>query len=462
MSTVVLRGSSIRVGRRSLSLMVLHLRSGLLHVLNLRSGSGSLSLNMDNLRLRSGLLVALVAIWVHHMVRVVVVIVAITAAAVAAAMLEVDNLGLGDRAVGQIVIGRGAFVVVVIAITRTFVVDVLGLSVGIVVRSGSLVAGSHVVAAVVVLAGTITVLLTVLLGAMVVVAAVVAGGAVLVAVPVVVVLVVVPVVVLVVVLAVLVRSAILSVGLGLSILRRILLSILLRVLLSILLGVLLRVLLGRRNRGLLDRLLVRAVHGRSISTVLARVATELLGLTVGVSGSGVVRCDVGTVVGVHQESVDLGLAPGAGVLLWCGLVVTVDEDSRGALDLHATSERIEDCHVITVGDVDEAELDLLIGDVLGLKSLPLGFEFLTVAASRVDESNDPDVVSVIDDHSLEGVGSKRLGGTPTGGKSDLLRALVVASVGCITVLLVRSGSATVLVGGPLTGGSSDQHKGCNE
>ena len=391
MSTVVLRGSSIRVGRRSLSLMVLHLRSGLLHVLNLRSGSGSLSLNMDNLRLRSGLLVALVAIWVHHMVRVVVVIVAITAAAVAAAMLEVDNLGLGDRAVGQIVIGRGAFVVVVIAITRTFVVDVLGLSVGIVVRSGSLVAGSHVVAAVVVLAGTITVLLTVLLGAMVVVAAVVAGGAVLVAVPVVVVLVVVPVVVLVVVLAVLVRSAILSVGLGLSILRRILLSILLRVLLSILLGVLLRVLLGRRNRGLLDRLLVRAVHGRSISTVLARVATELLGLTVGVSGSGVVRCDVGTVVGVHQESVDLGLAPGAGVLLWCGLVVTVDEDSRGALDLHATSERIEDRHVITVGDVDEAELDLLIGDVLGLKSLPLGLKLLTVATVRVDECNNPDV-----------------------------------------------------------------------
>ena len=242
-----------------------------------------------------------------------------------------------------------------------------------------------------------------------------------------------------------------------------------------------------RGRGVLMSVLGRGILRSSMVLGLG-LSVSVLGLAVGTvcavalnGGGGAVAVAVAHRLGVvamsglsvagghvlaHDPGAHLGFGPATAVLRGLALVVTVDEDSWGALDLDATSEVLEDLDVVNISDIDVTELDCALTDMLSLKSVPLGLEGLAVVALRVDEGNDPDVFHVVQDSSGEGGLVKELSGTPASGKSNLLLMAVMSVLGSggsgvlRGSMVLRSGSSILMV--RLVGHGGDHDEGSNE
>lgn len=89
------------------------------------------------------------------------------------------------------------------------------------------------------------------------------------------------------------------------------------------------------------------------------------------------------------------------------LVLAIHEHLGNSYDFFARGVLANDLSGTRSRHVNVPELDLFIRDSLnGLQSLPLDRESLAVAAGRVNEGNDPDVLLVPQDSILESIGIK--------------------------------------------------------
>ena len=106
--------------------------------------------------------------------------------------------------------------------------------------------------------------------------------------------------------------------------------------------------------------------------------------------------------------VERGRGVVARVLLGGPLVLSVKKHGGSVLDLDIAAELVHDRGVGVDGNIDVAELDLTVDHSAGRRKLgPLVGESVAAVASRAHESDNPDVLLVIDNSLLEHVGRER-------------------------------------------------------